>query len=141
MKRLQPIVILLAVCGSVPIEAGQVAKRPFTVAGEIGVTLFDDLAGGLPGKAVFSSDGRYFAVWSERGDLRLNRVEDSLRFYRTKDIEGFVREPEPRKAPLPAWVVQCSDTEGAVINDWRWLPDSSGVVFLQGGRVAGDRQL
>ena len=38
----------------------------------------------------FSPDGNYFVVWTERGRLDLNRVEDSVRFYRTGDIQNFL---------------------------------------------------
>src|SRR2546430_15286508 len=37
----------------------------FTVADEIGLTLFGAL-GGIPSEVLFSPDGSYFAVWSER---------------------------------------------------------------------------
>lgn len=115
--------------------------RAFTVADEIGLTLFDN-PGGRFGPAVqLSPDGNYFLVWSERGRLDSNRVEDSLRFYRRQDIEAFLRHPGASQPPSPAWEVVRYDTEGPVINDCRWLADSSGVAFLDGGQELGHQRL
>jgi hypothetical protein len=79
------VLSLAAINGSSIASAGQ-AKRPFTVADDIAVTQFD--IGSDPLR--FSPDGKYFVVWSERGRLDLNSVEDSLRFYRTEDIQAFL---------------------------------------------------
>ena len=79
---------------------------------------------------LFSPDGNYFAVWTERGRLDLNRVDDSLRFYRSQDVEDFLKHPDASQPPSPVWVVDRSDTKGGSINDWRWLADSSGVAFI-----------
>jgi hypothetical protein len=118
-----------------PIASAQQAKKPFTVADEIGLTLFGDPNGGPP-EVHFSPDGKYFAVWTERGRLGVNRVEDSLRFYRSQDVEYFLEHPVESQPPSVAWVVNLStNTEGPIISDWRWLPDSSGVAFLE--RMAG----
>jgi dipeptidyl aminopeptidase/acylaminoacyl peptidase len=119
------------------------ASRPFTVVDEIGLTLFDPGGGATSAQVQFSPDGNYFAVWSERGRLDLNRVEDSLRFYRRQDVEAFLRNRNAHEPPpSPVWVLDRSDLEGAVINNWRWLPDSSGVAFLEGGRAFDpDRRL
>jgi hypothetical protein len=113
-----------------PIASAQQTKKPFTVADEIGLTLFSDLSGGAP-ELHFSPDGNYFAVWAERGRLDLNRVEDSLRFYRIQDIEDFLKRADNSQPPSPAWVVNRSDIRGRIIMDWRWLVDSSGVAFLE----------
>src|SRR5208283_836713 len=75
---------------SFTVASAQQTKRPFTVTDEIGLTLFDPPEGGRP-ELHFSPDGNYFAVWSERGRLHLNIVEDSLRFYRRQDVEDFLK--------------------------------------------------
>jgi len=75
-------------------------KKPFTVADEIGLTHFYELGGGN-GTASFSPNGNYFAVWSERGRLALNRVEDDLRFYRTQDVKHFLEHPGDSQPPSP----------------------------------------
>ena len=91
---------------------------------------------------LFSPDGSYFAVYTERGRLDRNRVEDRLRFYRTRDVEEFVKHSELSQPPSPVWILTRSGKEGPIINDWRWLPDSSGVAFLEGGGgIFGDKSL
>jgi dipeptidyl aminopeptidase/acylaminoacyl peptidase len=122
--------------GSTIASAQQVAKR-FTVAEEIGLTLFSSPSGEPP-KVHFSPDRNYFAVWTERGRLDLNRVDDSLRFYRSQDVKTFLEHSDQSQPPSPIWVVERSSNEGSSINNWRWLADSSGVVFLE--RTAGGIQ-
>jgi len=89
----------------------------------------------------FSPDGNYFAVWSERGRVDLNDVEDSLRFYRSQDVVNFLEHSDESHPLSPVWEVNRSDKEGPVINDWRWLGDSSGVAFLEGGGELVDKCL
>ena len=117
------------------------ASQPFRVVDEIGLTLIDDPFGGPNDAVLFSPDGNCLAVWSEHGRLDLNRVEDSLRFYRRQDVEAFLKHPNAGQPPSPIWVVDRSDIEGPVIKDWHWLSDSSGVAFLEGGRDFGDKHL
>jgi len=112
------------------IASAQQAKRPFTLADEIGLTLFGDPNGGAPA-VHFSPDGNYFAVWTERGRLDLNRVEDSLSFYRSRDVENFLNRSDESQRPKPVWVVNRAAKKGTIIHDWRWLCDSSGVAFLE----------
>src|SRR5437899_1271393 len=136
------VIALLCVALSLlsPRVEAQQTKRPFTVPAEIELTLLGTLDGGTP-EVHFSPDGNYCAVWSERGQLDLNRVEDSLRFYGRKDVEAFLKHPETSQPVTPVWIVNRSDKEGSVINDWRWLPDSSGVAFVEGGGDYGNKRL
>jgi len=108
--------------------ATQQGMQRFTLADGIGLTDF-----GLdPASAVqFSPDGTYIAVYTERGHLDLNRVEDALRFYRTRDIENFLYNSADSQPPAPIWIISMFHKEGAIISNWRWLSDSSGVAFLQ----------
>jgi len=123
-----------------PIASAQQTKKPFTVADEIGLTLFIAPSGRWP-EVRFSPDGNYFAVWAERGRLDLNRVEDSLHFYRSKNIETFLGQSTGLPFPVPVSVVTLStDKDGPIINDWRWLSDSSGVAFLERA-TGGNEQL
>jgi dipeptidyl aminopeptidase/acylaminoacyl peptidase len=118
----------------------QATKKPFTLADEIGLTLFGDPLGGTP-ELHFSADGNYFAIWTERGRLDLNRVEDSLRFYRSQDIVESLKRPEGAQPVSPVWVITRSPAkEGRIIGDWRWLPDSSGVTFLE-SMASGNKRL
>jgi dipeptidyl aminopeptidase/acylaminoacyl peptidase len=120
--------------------SAQQTKRPFTITDDIGITSFHTV-GRTQVKIQFSPDGNYFAVYAERERLDVNRVEDSLRFYRNQDVEDFVKHSDASQPPLPVWVVNRSDMEGPVINDWRWLVDSSGVAFLEGGGDFGPKRL
>jgi dipeptidyl aminopeptidase/acylaminoacyl peptidase len=105
-------------------------KRAFTIADDIGLTHFFDLGGGK-GTVSFSPDGNYFVVWSERGRLELNRVEDALRIYRSQDVKSFLERSGTVQPPTPLWVVSRLGETGSVIDKWRWLADSSGLAFLQ----------
>jgi len=107
----------------------QQAKRTFTVADDIETTLLLPQADGP--NVRFSPNGSYFAVYCERGNLDKNQVEDSLRFYRSQDIENFLAHPEQSAPPSPTWIVKRSEKTGPVIQNWSWLADSSGVAFLQ----------
>ena len=122
------------------IASAQQTKRPFTIADDIGITSFHTV-GRTQVKIQFSPDGKYFAVYAEKERLDVNRVEDSLLFYRNQDVEDFVKQSDASQSPLPVWAVNRSDREGPVINDWRWLADSSGVAFLEGGGDFGSKRL
>ncbi len=107
----------------------QQTKKSFTVADEIGLSLFDDPNGG-PGEVLFSPDGNCFVVKTERGRLGINRVEDSVRFYQTQDVKFFLDHSEALQ-PLPVWTIARVGKKGGVIRGWRWLADSSGIAFLE----------
>jgi dipeptidyl aminopeptidase/acylaminoacyl peptidase len=128
---LTSIVVLTFLSGSIPtITSAQQSKRPFTVADEIELTLFGDPHVGAV-QVHFSPDGNYFAAYTERGRLDLNLVEDSLRFYRSQDVKDFLEDSGVSRPPSPLWIVNRSGNEGPIINAWRWLPDSSGVSYLE----------
>jgi dipeptidyl aminopeptidase/acylaminoacyl peptidase len=128
---------VIASCGALLLMVMRCdAGQPFTVADEIKLTLFD-YPNGEEGEVHFSPDGRYFAVWAEHGRLDVNCVEDSLRIYRSQEIENFLEQPEGSRPPSPVWIVRRCGKDGPVINHLRWLGDSSGVAFLDGG---GDRR-
>jgi dipeptidyl aminopeptidase/acylaminoacyl peptidase len=129
-KKVIPVFIGGFLCLNGVVSRAQQTRPPFTVADEIGLTLFSDPNGGAP-EVHFSPDGNYFVVYSERGHLDLDRVEDSLRFYRSQDVEDFLNRPDGSQRPSPVWVVNRSEKQGPIINGWRWLADSSGVAFLE----------
>jgi dipeptidyl aminopeptidase/acylaminoacyl peptidase len=126
------ILILLYLNGvDSPTASGQEVKRPFTVADDIEMTHFE--VDSDPARIVkFSPDRSYFVIRTERGRLDLNRCEDSLRFYRSEVVKGFLNKPEGRVPPTADWIVSFSThKECPVIRDLRWLSDSSGVALLQ----------
>jgi len=135
------VISIASVDGAPQVTSPQQARKPFTLADEIGLTLFGTQGGG-PGKILFSPDKKYVAVWSERGRLDVNRVEDSLRFYRCEDLAEFLKRAESTKAPLPVFEASRSEIYGDSIDaeHSRWLPDSSGLAFT-GNRLAGPTQL
>ena len=146
MKKMKTLYFRVIVALSVIDITSQIAlaqqtnKKAFTVADDIGLTYFAPSVG-TRAEVRFSPDENYFAVWSERGRLDLNCVEDSLRFYRRQDVEAFLKHPDTLPSVNPVWIVNRSDKEGTVINDWRWLPDSSGVAYVEGAYEFSDRRL
>jgi len=109
--------------------AVQQAKHGFTVADEIGLALFDDANGGAP-EVLFSPDGNYFVARTERGRLAVNRVEDEVHFYVSRDVDNFLGHSDASQ-PSPVWTVKRTGKEGGVIGGWQWLADSSGIAFLE----------
>jgi dipeptidyl aminopeptidase/acylaminoacyl peptidase len=112
-----------------PVASVQRTKGSFTVSDEIGLALFDDPKGG-PAEVLLSPNGNYFIVNTEQGRLAINHVEDEVRFYRSQDVRTFLGHSEASQ-PLPVWTVERTGKEGGVIGGWRWLDDSSGIVFLE----------
>jgi dipeptidyl aminopeptidase/acylaminoacyl peptidase len=139
--RIALILIVVSSFGwAVPRCAAQQRKKIFTLTDEIGLAHFGDPYTGYAEAVLFSPDGNCVAVHSERGSLEANRVEDSLRFYRTSDIVAFLKRSDRSASPPPIWVVDRSSNEGPIINKWRWLSDSSGVAFLE-RTESGDKRL
>jgi len=141
MFRTNPKVVLIAslTCLTVTtmIAAAQQTKHGFTVADEIGLELFDD-PNGAPAEVLFSPDKTYLVVKTERGRLDIDRVEDEIRFYRSKDVKNFLdHSNEPQ--PSPVWTVARTGKEGDVIWGWRWLSDSSGIAFLEPSETGNHR--
>src|SRR5437773_3218061 len=82
-------------------HAQQGRKKPFTVADDIGLMHFGNKA--FQQAVRFSPEGTFLAVLTVRGRLDLNCVEDSLWFYRTGDIEDFLKRPNGSPPPSPVW--------------------------------------
>jgi dipeptidyl aminopeptidase/acylaminoacyl peptidase len=108
-------------------ESAQRGKKQFSVAEEIGLALFE--AGNE--WVQFSPDGNYFAVYSERGRVDINRVEDSLTFYESRHIKRFLEHSDDSKLPPPVWVITRFADDEHSIKNWRWLADSTGVAFVE----------
>ncbi len=135
--RVVPLLMFGFLClsgASSRIASAEQAKRLFTVADDIELTHFGDASETIR----FSPNGNYFAVWTERGRLDLNRPEDSLRIYGSQDVKNFVEHSDQFRSPAPVWVITRTAIKGFSINGWRWLADSSGVAFLE--RTVGGNQ-
>jgi dipeptidyl aminopeptidase/acylaminoacyl peptidase len=143
LKRATIVLLLVALwlTGVAPALTNEKSRRrPFTVADEIGLTRFGGSWTAIEEQVAFSPDGRYFAVKTERGRADKNRVEDSLRFYRSQQIIGFL-EHSLSSAPSPMWVVTRAGKEGPIMNSWKWLADSGGVAFLEAESFMGKQRL
>jgi dipeptidyl aminopeptidase/acylaminoacyl peptidase len=103
---------------------------PFRLDAEIDLVRFGNRYDGQEEKLAWSPDGELIALYTEQGRVSSNRVEDSLIFYRRKDIEQDFTSNRRREAQ-PFWVIRKDDAVGGVFQSWRWLQDSSGVAFVQ----------
>src|SRR6266403_4358598 len=92
------VALMWLTSASCPMSAQQ-AKKPFSVADAIKAVHLDN------NDIRLSPDGKYVVIHYERGRLELNRVEESLRFYRIYDPEYFVTHPEVKRMPAPIWVL------------------------------------
>ena len=106
-------------------------QRPFTAEDDIGLALFEYGSRGAPGGVIkYSPNGRYFAVVTERGRLDMNAPEDTIWVFRVEDVQHFVQHPEQDNPPIPFPLAQmATDKDGPLIEQVRWMPDSSGVAF------------
>lgn len=133
------VVAFTLVSGAFPRDALAQAKKPFTVADDIGLTLFNNANRTNEMETVLSSpDGEHVAVHSQRGRLDVNLVEDSISFYRSEEIKSFLAGGDESRRPAPFWVVtrSCKEAEDKVagedgaIRHWRWLANSEGLAFV-----------
>lgn len=104
--------------------------RSFSVADGIELALFRQAFESE--RALVSPDGHYVALQpAERGLLKRNLVQDELRVYDILELGRFLREPRRLRAPAPILDLRESTySEGPIISQIQWLPDSRGVAFL-----------
>ena len=115
---------------------GESAKHTLTPAEDVGLKLvYQYGSGGVPsgGEVLkFSPDKRYFVVVSEKGNLQTNRPEDTIWLFNIAEIEKVMSHPGQGTPPSPIPLVTVSsDAKGPFLENVRWLPDSSGIVFTQ----------
>jgi dipeptidyl aminopeptidase/acylaminoacyl peptidase len=106
-------------------------QRPFMPKDDVGLALFSFAGRGPRGGLIkYSPNTRYFAVVTERGRLDLNAPEDTIWMFPTEEVERFVQRPEQGTPPTPLPLVQMeSDKDGPLVENVRWLADSSGIAF------------
>jgi dipeptidyl aminopeptidase/acylaminoacyl peptidase len=106
-------------------------QRPFTAKDDVGLALFEYAGEGAPGGVIkYSPNGQYFAVVTERGRLDLNAPEDTIWLFRMEDVQRFVQDADQGQPPTPLPLAHmATDKDGPLIEDVRWLPDSSGIAF------------
>src|ERR1700684_2125941 len=110
-------VIPLTVALLCPIASAQQENRTFTVADDVEVAIFGGTWGADEG-LLFSPDGNYFVVETERGRPDLNSVEDSLRFYRCRDVAEFLESSSGALSPSPIWEINRSAGKGHIFTGW-----------------------
>src|SRR5262249_34571077 len=138
--RLATLIVLFATSFS---ARAQEAKKPFTVTDDIEFSHFVSSEDaycwfGHDEAVQFSPNGEFFSVLTARGRLDLNQVEESVRFYRTSDIEAFLRRSDSSEAPEPVWTVTRVSKEESIAGI-HWLADSSDVALVENteGTVTG----
>lgn len=101
-------------------------------------------SGGMP---QFSPDGNFFSIVTSRGHVQSDRVESTLRIFRSQEVIQYLTGKR-WKRPLGRIVFRASVTPDAeyhnsyepVISSIRWSVDSKSILFLvQNAR--GNRQL
>lgn len=110
-------------------------QRRFTVTDDIELSVF---VGGDAGPVVYSADKKYFVVNTYRGRVNSNRVESTLRFYKTQDIYQILVNRDAGSPPLPIWTVERSFSEGPVITQVRWTATDD-VAFLSKAAAGVDQ--
>ena len=118
--------LLLSHTGST-ISAAQKAKRPFTVADDIGLIQFADVE--AEPRIKYSPDGRHFAVVTKQSSLDRSERDDTLWLFRTEDVRTDLEQPGRATARTPLARMSADKTE-VIIQGVRWLPDSSGIAFI-----------
>jgi dipeptidyl aminopeptidase/acylaminoacyl peptidase len=122
---------LLLLVVAIPLPSAAFAQRPFTAKDDVGLTQFEYAGREAPGGVIkYSPDGQYFAVVTERGRLDLNVPEDTIWVFRIEDVQAFAEHPERINPPTPIPLARiASDKDGPLIENVRWLPDSTGIAF------------
>lgn len=114
--------------------------RPLTVTDNIALQVLHEPCTENRQLVVYSPDRRYFFVFSTHGRLDVDRVEDSIRVYRTIDVDRFLNTLSSRSPPAPLWMIERSSNEGPVISGCRWTANSQGIAFLERS-TDGDKTL
>jgi dipeptidyl aminopeptidase/acylaminoacyl peptidase len=123
-------VLLIVILSPADLKCGA-ARRHFTVEDDIRLVVFQRPFSDVADAGIFSPNGRYFVVSTERGLLPQGRPEDTLRLFRAEDVRVFLRHPENVIEPQPFWVLSKSTyKDGPIITEIHWLGDSSGIAFL-----------
>jgi dipeptidyl aminopeptidase/acylaminoacyl peptidase len=100
----------------------------------------DSLSSGSLASSAFSPNMRFFVIHTEHGRLDLGKPESTLRIFRTRDVETFLRESAGAIQPLPVWTfAESAYKDGPVVSNIRWLADSSGIAFLAKTQSGNDQ--
>lgn len=127
---------VLLLCAHVDVLQAQ-PKRPFTVEDDIQFSRFEDL-GGLEGPVLFSPDGEYFAVQTERGRLDIDRPESRVHIYRTAEVRKWIGGDSGPVKPVLT-IAESAYRHGPNLRQLRWTRDSSGVAYVARAADGEDR--
>lgn len=131
LRTLSPLLVIGAFGPSHPCNAG----RNFTVADDIAAAYF-------AAPIMFSPNGQYFLVDTERGLLGRDRPESTLRVYSTESVGEFLLRSKKAREPSPEWTFRKSTyKDGPIITNMRWLHDSSAIAFLAKSHEGNDELL
>lgn len=123
------LVLALILTGFAAPARGQRLK-PFTVAEGIALARFNTHYYNAT-NPLASPDGRFLAVWAERGLVDKNLVEDELRVYDRAALEDFLEHASQVRAPAPVLDLrEATYQEGPIVSHIRWLRDSTKLAFL-----------
>ncbi len=110
------------------------AKRPFTVVDDISLSRFADRP------YIVSPDRRLTVVLTEKGILKTNRPESTLRVYSLARVRWSLSHADDGKKVPPLWIIRLSTyRDGPIVSSVRWLPNSSGIAFLAKTHDGNDR--
>ncbi len=139
MNAIVRTIMLLALFVAVHHTAAQV--RRFTIDDDIGIAHFGDPNREKVEPLLYSPDGNYIAVVTERGRLDINRTESTVWIYRSDQIQRALSSKD-NTPPAPYWTfVKSEYGQGSNITHLQWLPNSSGLAFLAKTVVGSDRLL
>lgn len=120
-------VVVSVFLGSLCTPSYSLARRPFVPEDDIALSLFE--YGFWPARIKYSPDTKYLAVVTERGRLDLNAPEDTIWVFRIADVQRYMQHPQGIP-PIPIRLARmASYKDGPLIENVRWLPDSSGIAF------------
>jgi dipeptidyl aminopeptidase/acylaminoacyl peptidase len=137
-RRARAVYMLLA--SGMGLEALPCDAKPFTVPDDIGFVRFADPNEEGIEPIVYSSDGRYVVVQTERGRLDLNKVESTLRIYSVEHLQRFAQDRSVTREPAPVWILGKSTFKnGPIISNVRWLENSRGFAFLAKTALGSDQ--
>jgi dipeptidyl aminopeptidase/acylaminoacyl peptidase len=115
------------------------ANRPFTIKDSIEISQIVNparsttiaLRGKEPlGVPIYSPDGKYFLVVTQRGLLSSNKLEGTIWLFNWKNVRDHILS-NSRADVLPKKLVSVSSTSNTpVIEDVRWIDGSKKIAFL-----------
>ncbi len=140
-RRSAKLLMCVLSLGPIPAGAGDAVgvKRPITVRDLIELAYIVNPAlpttPGTPDEPpianpIYSPDGKYFLLVTQRGDLRRNRLQGDIWLFDCHAIGNYVANPGTAN-PLPKKIAEMSaPSDTPVIRAVRWVQGSHKIAFL-----------